>query len=45
MHRYKTETLALSVVDDFEALTTPSADNVSPLAEEISDVFDFDVSW
>lgn len=45
MHRYKTETLALSVVDDFDALTTPSADNVSPLAEEISDVFDFDVSW
>ena len=45
MHRYKTETLALSVVDDFDALTTPSADNISPLAEEISDVFDFDVSW
>ncbi|MDO4441521.1 MAG: YjgN family protein [Moraxella sp.] len=45
LHRYKTETLALIAHDDFETLATPSADNVSPIGEEISDVFDFDVSW
>ncbi|WFF38749.1 DUF898 domain-containing protein [Moraxella nasibovis] len=45
LHRYKTETLSLVAVDDFETLTTPSTDNISPVAEEISDVFDIDVSW
>lgn len=45
IHRYKTQTLSLVTVDDFEALTTPSTDNISPVAEEISDVFDLDVSW
>lgn len=45
LHRYKTETLSLVAYDDFEMLTTPSADHVSPIGEEISDVFDFDVSW
>lgn len=45
LYRYKTETLRLIAYDDFNALTTPSMDNVSPLGEEIADVFDFDVSW
>ncbi|UNU72611.1 DUF898 domain-containing protein [Moraxella nasovis] len=45
IHRYKTETLSLIAYDNFDAIATPSVDNVSPLGEEISDVFDFDVSW
>lgn len=45
IHRYKTQTLSLVMVDDFEALTTPNTNNISPVAEEISDVFDLDVSW
>lgn len=45
IHRYKVETLSLIAYDDFNEMTTPSVDNVSPLGEEIGDVFDFDVSW
>lgn len=45
IHRYKVETLSLVAYDNFHAMTTPSIDNVSPLGEEIGDVFDFDVSW
>lgn len=45
MHRYKTETLALVAYDDFELLSTPESHEESALAEEISDVFDFDISW
>lgn len=45
MHRYKVETLSLIAYDNFHAMTTPSVENVSPLGEEIGDVFDFDVSW
>ncbi|MCL1624144.1 YjgN family protein [Moraxella sp. Tifton1] len=45
MHRYKVQTLCFMAVDDFERLTTPHADNISPVGEEISDVFDLDVSW
>ncbi|OAV00528.1 MULTISPECIES: YjgN family protein [Moraxella] len=45
IHRYKTHTLRLIAYDDFTQMTTPSPDNVSPLGEEIGDVFDFDISW
>lgn len=45
LHRYKTETLALITEEDFEALVTPQMIEESALAEEISDVFDLDVSW
>lgn len=45
LHRYKMQTLSLIAVDDLKALSTPTADDISPIAEEISDVFDFDVSW
>ncbi|MDO4896240.1 MAG: YjgN family protein [Moraxella sp.] len=45
LHRYKVETLTLVAYDDFDALATPNMDSVSSVAEEISDVFDFDVSW
>lgn len=45
MHRYKTQTLCLIASQDFKSIATPSMDNVSPVAEEIADVFDFDVSW
>lgn len=45
LHRYKVETLTLVAYDDFDTLATASMDDVSSVAEEISDVFDFDVSW
>ena len=45
MHRYKVETLTLIAYDDFDDLATPIVDDESALAEEIGDVFDFDISW
>lgn len=45
MHRYKIETLTLIAYDDFDDLATPMMDDESALAEEIGDVFDFDISW
>ncbi|MDO4450685.1 MAG: YjgN family protein [Moraxella sp.] len=45
LHRYKIETLSLIAYDDFDALTTPHMHDESSIADEINDVFDFDLSW
>ncbi|UXZ04768.1 YjgN family protein [Moraxella nasicaprae] len=44
-HRYKMQTLSLVAVDDLNNLTTPQGEEISAIGEEISDVFDFDISW
>lgn len=45
IHRYKMETLSLVAVDDLNQLLADKQQDESAIAQEIVDVFDFDVSW
>ena len=45
IHRYKIETLSLVAVDDLNHLIAENSSDQSAIAQEITDVFDFDLSW
>lgn len=45
LHNYKMRTLGILATADLESFATPTAEYISALGEEVSDIFDFDLSW